>query len=69
MATSSEKKKVGFFTAFLSILAAAFGVQKQKNMERDLQAPNPMVYVFAALAFVILFIGGILLVVKSVVPT
>jgi len=67
--TKQNKNKTGFFTALLSIMAAAFGVQKQKNMERDLEAPNPMVYVIAALVFVALFIGGILLVVNLVVPS
>lgn len=49
-------------------MAAAFGVQKRKNMERDLNASNPLVYIVAALIFVSIFIGGILLVVTFVIP-
>ncbi len=63
-----NKNNIQFFTALLSVMAAAFGVQKRKNMQRDLQAPNPVVYVIAALVFVLLFIGAITAVVIMVVP-
>jgi hypothetical protein len=49
-------------------MAAAIGVQKRENMERDLNAINPIVYVFAAILFLIIFIGSIILVVNLVVP-
>lgn len=65
---TEQRNKTGFFTALFSIMAAAFGVQKRKNMERDLSATNPIVYVIAALIFVTCFIGVILLVVKLVTP-
>lgn len=64
----NNKNKTGFFTALLSIMAGAFGVQKSKNMERDLNATNPVVYVVAALVFVCIFIASIALVVSLVVP-
>ena len=65
----NNKNKVGFFTALHSIMAAAFGVQKRQNMERDLKATNPMIYVIAAIAFVLIFIGAIIMVVSLVVPS
>jgi hypothetical protein len=65
---NNNKKKVSFLTALLSIMAAAFGVQKSKNMERDLNATNPVVYVLAALVFVAIFIAAIAIVVSLVVP-
>lgn len=65
---NTTKKRTAFFTALLSVFAAAFGVQSRKNMERDLSARNPMVYVVAILAFLAVFIGGILLVVHLVTP-
>ena len=65
---NTTKKRTTFFTALLSVFAAAFGVQSRKNMERDLSARNPMVYVVAILAFLAVFIGGILLVVHLVTP-
>ncbi len=63
-----KSKKIGLITALLSIMAAAFGVQKRRNMERDLNATNPIVYVVAALIFVICFIAAILVVVNLVIP-
>jgi len=68
MGQDKESTKVGFLTALMSVMAAAFGVQKRKNMERDLEASNPLVYVIAALVFVALFIGAITMVVSLVVP-
>ena len=65
----SDKNKTGFFAALLSIMAAAFGVQKRKNMERDLNASNPVTYVVAAIVFLAIFITSIALVVSWVVPS
>lgn len=64
---NNKNKKVGLLTALLSIMAGAIGVQKRKNMERDLNAANPYIYVLAALIFVSLFIAGIITVVSLVV--
>lgn len=63
------KKPVGFLTALLSIMAAAIGIQKRKNMERDLSASNPIVFIFAAILFLALFIGSIVFVVSWVTPS
>jgi hypothetical protein len=65
---TEKQNKTGFLTALLSIMSAAFGVQKSKNMQRDLDSANPVVYVIAALVFVMIFIGGIIAVVMMVVP-
>ncbi len=65
----SNKKAVSFFKALLSVFSAALGVQKRENMERDLNASNPSVYVIGGLIFVALFIGSILAVVNWVVPS
>lgn len=68
MSKPLKKQKVGFFTAFLSIMAGAFGVQKRHNMERDLNSNNPVIYIVAALVFVALFIAAIVFVVGMVAP-
>ncbi len=65
----SNKKAVSFFKALLSVFSAALGVQKRENMERDLNASNPSVYVIGGLIFVTLFIGSILAVVNWVIPS
>jgi uncharacterized membrane protein YdbT with pleckstrin-like domain len=66
---ASNKKAVSFFKALLSVFSAALGVQKRENMERDLNASNPKVYVIGALIFVTLFISSILAVVNWVMPS
>jgi len=64
----SHKKPVAFLKALLSIFSAALGVQKRENMERDLNASNPAVYIISGIIFLVLFIGGIATVVSMVVP-
>ncbi len=64
----NQRKPVAFLKALLSIFSAALGVQKQANMERDLNASNPAVYVVSGIIFLVLFIGGIATVVSLVTP-
>jgi len=66
--SKDQRKPVAFLKALLSIFSAALGVQKQANMERDLNASNPAVYVVSAIIFLTLFIGGIATVVSLVTP-
>ncbi|MFT6152882.1 MAG: hypothetical protein ACJA0E_001382 [Bermanella sp.] len=49
-------------------MAGAIGIQKRENMERDLNSTNPLVYVAAALLFLVIFIGSVVFVVAMVVP-
>jgi hypothetical protein len=60
--------KVPFLAALISIFRAAFGVQRKANMERDLNASNPLVFVIAAIVFVAGFIASVLAVVHLVIP-
>ena len=66
--SKDQRKPVAFLKALLSIFSAALGVQKQANMERDLNASNPAVYVVSGIIFLVLFIGGIATVVSLVTP-
>jgi hypothetical protein len=66
--SENQRKPVAFLKALLSIFSAALGVQKQANMERDLNASNPAVYVVSGIIFLVLFIGGIATVVSLVTP-
>ena len=63
-----KRKRVGLLTALISVFRAAFGVQKRVNMERDLNATNPKVFILAALIFLVLFIASIVTVVQLVLP-
>lgn len=65
---NKPKQRTGFFTALGSIMAAAIGIQKRENMERDLNANNPIIFVVAGIVFLILFISSLLLVVNLVTP-
>lgn len=49
-----------------SVLAAAFGVQSTANRERDFKGGSATAYIVAGLIFTVLFILGLLTVVKLV---
>ena len=68
MPKQKKNNPISLLTALISVFRAAFGVQKRENMERDLNATNPKVFILAALIFTSLFIGTLLIVVNSVIP-
>lgn len=51
-----------------SVLASAFGVQTQKNYQRDFSQVSAVRYVVVGVIFVVLFIIGLLLVVQTILP-
>lgn len=56
---------------FRSVIAAAFGVQSDKNREQDFTHFNPWPYIFAAVFFLATFVGlliGIVYLVLYLVP-
>lgn len=63
----SKKDEPGFGSIVLSTLAAAFGVQSSKNRERDFVKGNFKAYVVSGLIFVVLFITGIVTLVKFLI--
>lgn len=66
--TSESKKpsKLGFIHLTLTTLAAAVGVQKRENLEKDFQSSSPYPFIFAGIIFTFLFMMTIILVVKGV---
>ncbi len=50
------KPKLGMFSVFKSVLAAGFGVQKDKNLEKDFQQGTPAQFIVAGLVGTILFL-------------
>lgn len=50
------KKAPSVFSIILSTFAAAFGVQSQKNQEKDFSRGNIFVFIIAGIIFTILFI-------------
>lgn len=51
-----------------SVLASAFGVQSQKNYQRDFTQASAVRYLIVGVVFVLVFIAGLLLLVNAIVP-
>lgn len=67
-AATDERGSPGFFAVTMSVIAAAFGVQTEKNRERDFEHGSPVVYIVAGLIFTVLFVLTIAGVVSLVLP-
>ncbi|GAB2882797.1 DUF2970 domain-containing protein [Microbulbifer echini] len=61
-----QADKPGFFQVILSTLAAAIGVQSNKNREKDFQSGSMAHFVVAGIIFTILFVLTLILIVKTV---
>ena len=61
-----KKQKPSFGQVVLSTLAAAIGVQSNKNRERDFKGGSIKTYVAAGLIFTALFVITLVLVVRTV---
>jgi hypothetical protein len=65
----TEDQKPRFWQILMSTFAAAFGVQSRKNRERDFQHGNLYTYIVAGILFTLLFIGGVILLVRMVLSS
>lgn len=61
-----SKKPLTLLQIIGSVLAAAFGVQSNKNRERDFTQAKPGTYIIAGLIFTFLFVLSLALVVKLI---
>ncbi len=61
-----DEDKLSFWQVVLSTLASFFGVQSQKNRERDFSKGNPLAFIVAGLILTVLFIATVLIVVRLV---
>jgi hypothetical protein len=52
-----------------STVAAAFGVQSSRNRHRDFRAGKPSHFIIAGVAFTVLFVVGMILLVRLVLST
>ena len=66
MTEESKPKKPGLGSLVKSILAAAIGVQSNKNRERDFQEGNPLAFIIGGFVFTLLFIATMATVVRLV---
>ena len=62
----TKKQKPRFGSVILSILAAAIGVQSDKNRERDFANGSPLAFIVGGFVFTLLFIATMALVVGFV---
>lgn len=59
-------KGTGFFSTFQSALASAFGVQSEKNRERDFSQGRPAHFIIAGMIGTVILVLILVLVVKLV---
>jgi len=57
MPKSKETERPSLLSVVKSILAAAIGVQSDKNRNRDFEQGNPLTFIIGGIVFTILFIG------------
>lgn len=63
-----EADKPTFLQITLSVMAAAIGVQSDKNRQRDFSQSSPMPYIVGGLIFTVVFVLSIIGVVMLVLP-
>lgn len=56
----------GFFQVVLSTVAAAFGVQSDKNRQRDFKGGSFTTFIIAGISFTLVFVLAVVLVVRLV---
>jgi len=59
-------KKTGLTSLVLSVLAAAIGVQSNKNLEKDFNQSSSIPYIIAGIAFTVLLVIMLIMIVKLV---
>ena len=62
-------KKLGLLSIVWSTLAAAFGVQSEKNRERDFQHGNLWVFIAAGIIFTTVFVFSVIGIVNLVLAS
>jgi len=58
--------KPDWLQALLSVLAAFFGVQSERNREQDFAKGRPLYFVLAGLLLALVFVLGVILLVRWV---
>lgn len=61
-----EERKTTLIDTFKSVLASFIGVQSDKNRKRDFQQGNPAQFIIVGLVLTVLFIVGMILIVKLI---
>lgn len=64
-----QEEKVGLLGVVKSVVAAMFGVQSDKNRQRDFRQTSMVPYLLVGLVFVVLFVAALIGLVSLVVPS
>ncbi|MGH1537771.1 MAG: DUF2970 domain-containing protein [Gammaproteobacteria bacterium] len=64
-----EDEKPSFLDVVKSVLASFFGVQSDKNRERDFRHGNPAQFIIVGLILTVLFIVGMIFIVKLILAS
>ncbi len=67
-AARQDERKTTFLEVCQGVLAGLFGVQSQKNRERDFKRGNGGDYILIYVVMVVALVIGMVVVVKTVVP-
>jgi len=65
----AREERLTLWQLVASTVAAAFGVQSSRNRQRDFQAGKPMHFIVAGIVFTVLFVVGMILLVRLVLST
>ncbi|MBE1275950.1 DUF2970 domain-containing protein [Enterovibrio baiacu] len=65
--TDNKKEDVGFIDIVKSVFAAMFGVQSDKNRQRDFKQSSMVPYIVVGVVFVVLFVLGLMAIVSVVI--
>ncbi|CZF84567.1 hypothetical protein GCE9029_04483 [Grimontia celer] len=63
-----QQEKVGLLDVVKSVFAAMFGVQSDKNRQRDFQQSSMVPYIIVGFVFVAVFVLGLMGLVSLVTP-
>ncbi len=67
--TQQKVKKLSVWQIISSVLAAAIGVQSNKNRERDFTRAKPTTYIIAGAIFTLLFILTLVILVNIILKS
>ncbi len=63
----NDNRPLGLWSTIFSVLAAMFGVQSNRNGDRDAVHGNPALFIGLGFAFTLLLVIGIYVVVRIIV--
>ncbi|USH02663.1 DUF2970 domain-containing protein [Grimontia kaedaensis] len=63
-----QQEKVGLLDVVKSVFAAMFGVQSDKNRQRDFQQSSMVPYIIVGFVFVAVFVLGLVGLVSLITP-